>query len=301
MVNKKVIDLSYYNTVSDWSKVKASVDGVIIRVGYRGYGSSGMLMQDEKFKEYTDACVKHKIPFGFYFFSQAINEIEAKAEAGFVIDCIKGYKPDYPVYFDSEYSVSKNKAGRADGLSKAVRTSCAIAFCDEVKARGYKPGVYASESWFSDNLDFSKIKNYSIWVAKYSSVKPKTAAYDGWQYTSTGMVKGIIGSVDISTFYKDFVVTPPTITLNKTYTLTNVRGIYNGAGASSGRKKVKNLTASGKASATSSRSNDDAYLKAGAKVTILKTELAESGNLWAKIPSGWFCVWEKDKNKTYIK
>ena len=34
----KVIDLSKYNTVSDFGEVASNVDGVIIRAGYRGYG-----------------------------------------------------------------------------------------------------------------------------------------------------------------------------------------------------------------------------------------------------------------------
>lgn len=88
---------------------------------------------------------------------------------------------------------------------------------------------------------------------------------------------------------------------NGDYTLTNVRGIYNGAGASTGRKKVKSVTKNAKKYATSKKSTDDAYLKAGTAVTISETKLISSGNLWAKIPSGWFCVWEKDKNKLFVK
>ena len=34
-----IIDISYYNTVTDWRRVAESVEGVIIRLGYTGYGS----------------------------------------------------------------------------------------------------------------------------------------------------------------------------------------------------------------------------------------------------------------------
>jgi len=37
---KKIIDLSQFNAVADWTKVAGSVDGVILRAGYRGYGSA---------------------------------------------------------------------------------------------------------------------------------------------------------------------------------------------------------------------------------------------------------------------
>lgn len=92
----------------------------------------------------------------------------------------------------------------------------------------------------------------------------------------------------------------PTIK-NGAYSLTNERGVYKGIGANSGRKKVKDLTDSGKASATSSKLTSDAYLKANTKVTIMQTKIASSGNLWAEIPSGWICIWEKDKTKLFIK
>lgn len=92
----------------------------------------------------------------------------------------------------------------------------------------------------------------------------------------------------------------PTVELG-TYSLTNVRGIYNGAGAATGRKKVKDLTSSGKKSATSSKSSADAYLKKGTKVTLLETKLISTGNLWGRIPSGWLCIWEKKKDKLFLK
>lgn len=88
---------------------------------------------------------------------------------------------------------------------------------------------------------------------------------------------------------------------NGTYVLTNERGVYKGVGASSGRKKVKDLTAAGKKAATSSKGAADAYLKAKTAVTITETKVASSGNLWAHIPSGWICVWEKNKNKKFVK
>ena len=43
------IDVSYYQENIDWNAVKASgVEFVIIRVGYRGYGS-GALVEDSQF------------------------------------------------------------------------------------------------------------------------------------------------------------------------------------------------------------------------------------------------------------
>ena len=99
---------------------------------------------------------------------------------------------------------------------------------------------------------------------------------------------------------KNDLFSAPSVSLGD-YTLTNVRGIYNGAGTKTGRKKVSALTKNAKKSATSKNADDNAYLKANTAVSILETRLISSGNLWARIPSGWLCIWENDNNKLFIK
>ena len=47
------IDVSYHNGTIDWNAVAATgIDYAILRVGYRGYGSTGNLCADVKFDEY---------------------------------------------------------------------------------------------------------------------------------------------------------------------------------------------------------------------------------------------------------
>ena len=94
------IDVSKYNHPIDWKKVKNSgVEFVIIRVGYRGYGSAGTLVEDPKFKTYLDGATKAGLKVGVYFYTQAITTAEAKAEAKFVLDRIKGYSTSGPSLF----------------------------------------------------------------------------------------------------------------------------------------------------------------------------------------------------------
>lgn len=45
----------------------------MIRCGYRGY-TSGKITADPMFRSFASECVKHDIPFGVYFMSQAINK-----------------------------------------------------------------------------------------------------------------------------------------------------------------------------------------------------------------------------------
>jgi GH25 family lysozyme M1 (1,4-beta-N-acetylmuramidase) len=204
-MSRKVIDLSVWNSGStiNWKTLKENIDGVILRIGYRGYGNSGTLKTDPKFKEYAKNCVKYNIPFGVYWFAQEINEKESKETAQYIANILKDYKLSYPVYYDVEYSGAKNNTGRADVLNKDRRTKCIIAFCKEIQKYGYESGVYANDEWFAKMLDYNKIKKYSIWCAKWNSdsgkpENPPKLQYDIWQYTSKGKVSGISGCVDIS-------------------------------------------------------------------------------------------------------
>ena len=172
MATYTVLDVSKYNTVTDYSAASAAIDGVIMRTGYRGYGSSGTLIKDSLFETHY-AGFSGKTKLGVYWFTQAISEAEAIAEANYVYNIIKGRTIDFPVYIDSEYSNTSHN-GRADGLSKDDRTRYTIAFCERIKALGYRAGVYASDSWFKYNLDLAQLQSrkYSLWVAKYSTTSP---------------------------------------------------------------------------------------------------------------------------------
>lgn len=201
----EVIDISYYQSISNYTTLANAVDGVILRCGYRGYGSSGSLVKDSALETHY-AGLAGKTKLGYYWFSQAISDAEARAEADYVIDTLlAGKQNDMPIYFDSEIADTTSHSGRADKLSKAARTQYCVTWINRIQERGYRAGVYASESWFVSNLDFSQLTatGASIWVAKYSSSAPTTSTYDAWQYTSSASVPGLSPRFDQSTFYKD--------------------------------------------------------------------------------------------------
>jgi len=201
----EIIDISEFNPINDYAAAAKNIDGVIMRTGYRGYGSAGTLVKDGLLEtHYQGFSGRTKV--GYYFFTQATSTAEAEEEANYVVNTlIKGKRVDFPIYWDSEGSGAPGNSGRADGLSKSDRTDCAIAFVKRIKALGYRAGVYASEYWFRDNLDFNRIVNAgaSIWVARYSDVAPSTSQYDAWQFTSSGSIPGIPGNVDRSHVYKN--------------------------------------------------------------------------------------------------
>lgn len=194
------IDVSKYQGNIDWGAVAASgINFAIIRVGYRG-SSSGALVQDPYFKKNISGATKAGIKVGLYFFTQAVNEAEAVEEASMAMSLASGYKVTYPIFIDTESASS----GRANGLSKSARTAVVKAFCQTVRNGGYKAGVYASKSWYANQLNASALNGYCIWVAQYNSSCTYSGKYDMWQYSSKGSVSGIKGNVDMNISYTGY-------------------------------------------------------------------------------------------------
>ena len=193
------VDVSKYQGNIDWNQVKAAgYEFAIIRVGYRGYGS-GALVEDSHFRQNIQGATAAGLQVGLYFYSQAINEEEAVEEASMVLRLCSGYRLDYPVYFDTEKVAGDT--GRADSLSRAERTACAVAFCETIRNAGYTAGVYSYASWFYNQLNMSNFGNYQIWIAQYRDVLDFSGRYNMWQYASDGCVPGISKLCDLNIAY----------------------------------------------------------------------------------------------------
>ena len=190
------IDVSKWQGAIDWNAVKAAgVEFVIIRVGYRG-SSAGALIDDSMFATNIQGAKAAGLKVGVYFVTQAVNDVEAVYEASMVLDRIKGYSLDYPVFLDVEAS-----GGRGDTIDKATRTAVITAFCETIRSAGYTAGIYANKTWLGSKMDTSAFGNYVIWVAHYSSVCGYTGRYNIWQYTDKGTLPGINGCVDLNLWY----------------------------------------------------------------------------------------------------
>lgn len=90
------IDVSEHQGYINWNAVKN--DGIsfaFIRVGNRGL-TSGSLSQDEYFEYNVKAADQAGIKVGAYFYSQATTEEEAREEADFVIERLKGAQYHLP-------------------------------------------------------------------------------------------------------------------------------------------------------------------------------------------------------------
>ena len=196
------IDVSKYQSGLDWSKIKKSgVSFVIIRIGYRGYGAEGKLVKDPMFEEHFTNARNAGLKVGVYFFTQAMNEAEAQEEAEACNWALNGRMLDYPIFYDTEASTAPGGTGRADGLGVEDRTKCAIAFCERVKELGYKPGVYASTTWYRKRVDYNTLRSrYTIWNAHYG-VSASPIGCDLWQGTEKARINGYSGELDANISY----------------------------------------------------------------------------------------------------
>lgn len=200
------IDVSNHNGKIDWNAVKASgVDCAVIRVGFRGYGN-GDLKLDSKFNENMSNAKSAGIKVGVYFYSQAVNVREALEEASVAVNYARVYSPELPIYIDTEFTTER-RDGRGDKLSASQRTQVAVAFCEAVKNAGFTPGIYASKTFFTDELLYDRISGYEFWVAHYTAdTTDFRYPYKAWQYTSTSSVPGIAGNVDLNIFLYDYAL-----------------------------------------------------------------------------------------------
>lgn len=195
---RKGIDVSKWNQTIDWEAVKEDgVEFAIIRCGYRG-SSTGYLIIDPLYEENIIGAINAGIPVGVYFFTQAVNEVEAVEEASMVINLIAKYDVDYPVFLDSE---SAGGNGRADNLSAEQRTKNHKAFLQTIASAGYAAGIYGSTNWLNGRVDMSELSSYNTWLAQYADVPTYEGYYHMWQYTSKGRIEGISTNVDLNLSY----------------------------------------------------------------------------------------------------
>ncbi len=186
------IDVSKWQKDIAWEKVAASgVEFAIIRCGYRG-SSSGSLVVDPYFEKNLAGAKAAGIDVGLYFFSQAVNEVEAVEEASMAVSLLQGQKIEFPIFIDVESS-----GGRADSLDNATRTAVCRAFCQTVDNAGYHGGVYTCRSWYYNKLNDSELNDITHWLAEYRKTPLYTGDFALWQYTSSGTIDGINTRVDL--------------------------------------------------------------------------------------------------------
>lgn len=204
---KKGIDISQWQSSKsiNYDTLAKEIDFAILRIGYTGYGTGKDHHLDNEYLTHYKELSKRNVPLGVYFFGVAMTPEVAKKEAEFTLAEIKKQKLklEYGVWYDTESSNSTiNKIGH-QFLNKADLTKVVDTFCKTIEGAGFYCGIYASEYWFTTNLDYNGVlKRYDRWVANWTR-KP-VIEYGIWQVQSKGKLLGYSGNLDMNEAIKDY-------------------------------------------------------------------------------------------------
>ncbi len=197
------IDVSVFQGDIDWSAVKNDgIDFVFLRIGFRGYGTKGIMQIDENFYNNYASAKEAGLKVGVYFYSQALNSTEAIEEADFVLDTLGGRALDFPVAYDWEYVDNVN--ARTKNMTSEAITECAYAFCEHIEKNGYKSIIYFNCEIGYFEYDLSYVDSFDFWLAEYNTYPTFIYNYKLWQYTDKGSVEGIDGYVDLNISVVDY-------------------------------------------------------------------------------------------------
>ena len=196
------VDVSAFQHDIDWNQVKASgVDFAMLRLGYRGWGAKGTLVEDEYIQQNLAGTAAAGIPIGAYFFSQATTLDEVHEEIEFMLEILGDYQLDYPIVLDWE--VANPTEGRVRNVTRRELTDMLRYFCDEMSVRGFDPMVYFNWTQASRMIYLSEREDDPFWLALYQDRMTFPFRVEMWQYTSEGKVPGIEGDVDINVYIPD--------------------------------------------------------------------------------------------------
>lgn len=199
------IDVSAYNVISDYNKVRnAGVQFAILKIIRKD------LQLDKLFATHLNGFKLCGIPIvGVYNYSYATTVIKAKTDAQKVVGYLKQYGLKTTVYLDVEDDCQKNLG--------TTLISIINAYQDVIESNGFQFGLYTGMSFYTSYIKpyKSSLKCEIEWIARYPSSsnmkitdhinmskKPDIgSAIEGWQYSSTGVIDGIRGKVDLNIFY----------------------------------------------------------------------------------------------------
>lgn len=160
------VDVSKWQGAINWNIVKAAgVSFAMIKCAGRSTGD-GSLYIDPYFAQNIAGATAAGIQVGVYFFSQAVNVMEAYEEACLTVNLCEAYNITYPVAFDWEsegdYRVKYYPQ------NQLTMNMIAATFCNTVASYGYTPMVYACKSDLLNTYEAASLSaSYKIWMANY--------------------------------------------------------------------------------------------------------------------------------------
>lgn len=196
------IDVSTYQPTINWTSVKnGGIDFAYVK------STEGATWTSSTFANQMAGAAAAGVPAGAYHYARYDNN-SAATEAAHFLDVAGDYMAagNLRPVVDIEQTTTQSAAT----VSTWVNTFCNAI----VAATGVEPLVYTFASYASTKLN-STVTQWDLWMAQYpSSPAPQTGSpsstapwasgtWKVWQYTDSGTVSGISGSVDRNVFNGD--------------------------------------------------------------------------------------------------
>ncbi len=186
------IDVSSWQGDIDFNAVKnAGCDFVIIRMGY----FYDEIKPDDWYAENIRKARNAGLEVGVYFYTTLNTADKVKELTGYINEQLDGQKLDFPIAFDWEDFDTFQEYGLSiHGLNELFNL-----FCAEMENYGYSGMLYSSKNFLKEFW----INNYNqpVWLAHYVDETDYKGDYFMWQGSSTGLIDGIDGYVDMNVLY----------------------------------------------------------------------------------------------------
>lgn len=179
------------------------------------FRSHAGMSEDSKAARNVDLAIDSGKPYGLYIYSYALTRERARQEAANVIAFANSrrVKPKFLVIDmeDADGYKARNGMPPNDTLRDICTEEC-VAF----ENAGYYAMIYASSSWFKNQL--AGLDRFDKWVAHWpiSGGKQKGMNTDPsgenanncgiWQFTSEGNLQGYNGNLDMNYLYNDVIL-----------------------------------------------------------------------------------------------
>ena len=192
---KKIIDVSRYQGVVDWDKVKASsIEGALLKTVSTNNREFGGLYIDPYFERNYAECKRVGIPVGAYYYTYAQDLGYAQKELALFKKAVDGKQFELPLVVDVEDNTLKPLS--ADALTDLVEYAV-----KEIESWGCYAMVYTYLNYQNTELNMDRLAKYDLWLAAYRDNRPTAPAHSIWQYTSSGNIAGVNGRCDVNWQY----------------------------------------------------------------------------------------------------
>jgi len=179
----KGIDISLYDGEPDFEKVQnAGIDFVIIKASQGRTPSYANHFADPMFVKNIKSFAKTKGKFyaGTYHYMTSKTVADAIKEAKFYIKTISPYREYIQLWAAVDVEEAYYKT-----LGKSLVTQIVKAFCDTVKAAGFRPMVYSTKYW--TQTYFSLPEGVPFWQALWTDSNKFPAGARVWQKGSAAV------------------------------------------------------------------------------------------------------------------